>query len=166
MKNFKKVFEYMTTQNSYVFVNSDFGWEEENIHIDGFEYFPAPEGNGLKSVITFEEFRPQYSTIRRATHLQAQLRRLVDTTTTIDETINLSELSDNEIVVVTTNEAITAIAPICDNKLDLAKFILSVSEYAGENKIKQMDLRQSIALAKFIYRNTPNKEASIIDDII
>lgn len=164
MKKMKKIFEYMTTQNKYVFINNDFGWEADKIDIEGFEYVPSREGNALKAISSEELFDPQYATIRRGTHLQAQLRTMGETTK-IDETINLSELSDKEIVVITSNEALSAIAPICDNKLDLAKFILSVSEYAGEDSYKQMDLRQSIALAKFLYKNNPHKVASLMDDI-
>ena len=161
-----KLAQYVAGTRKYIFVNEDFGWDEKDIAIDGFEYIPSMEGNGLKATTSGETYIPQYSTIRKANHLKLQLRSYNNEKTHCDEEVYLKDCQ-NDIIIITNNESVVAFAPVCKSKLEVAMFIATIEKWCDEDEglDRRFDMHESIALAKFLYKNTPNKVHSLIDDL-
>lgn len=155
----------------FVFINDFTGWNEEDIKLDGFEYISACEGNGLRAE-NGEAYVPQYSTIRRANHIEAQLRSIdrANCRSNVEKTVVLGNyFGDLPVVIVTNNESLNIFAPLFSDKLDLAVFIRDLNiwrqthhedDYRWYCKVEDI-----ISLAKFLYRNNPNKVGSILDEL-
>lgn len=161
----EKLFGYMTEDKKYIFANDFKGWDEKDTNLDGFKYFSTMEGNGLRAIATGETFTPQYSSIRRANNLELQFRSYMTGETEVDERLYLKDLTDKDVVIITSCEKIEAFAPVYSSKLDLAIFLATIEEYCGENIDRRFALRDCISLAKFLYKNNPHKVVSLIDDL-
>lgn len=165
-----ELLQYMEN-DKYVFINDFTGWADEDIKLDGFTYISAMEGNGLRAK-NGDAFVPQYSTIRRANHIEAQLRSIdrVNNKVNADKQVVLGDYFENlPLVIITSGESLQAFAPMFSDKLELAIFIRDLhlwqatyhrEDYAWSRKIEDM-----ISLAKFLYRNNPNKVKSIVDEL-
>lgn len=158
-KVIEEFFSYMTEDNKYVFVDDFQKWED----IDGFEYFPTREGNGLRAIITGDTFTPQYAFIRKANNLLLQFRSNMNGKVVEDQRLCLNVAED--VVIITCCEKIVAFAPVFSSKLEVAVFIDSVERYCGDNFARRYALRDCISLVKFLYRNNPRKVVSVIDDL-
>ena len=161
-----KLANYVSSTGKYIFVNEDFGWEEKDIAIDGFQYISAMEGNGLRAIASGETYVPQYSSLRKANHLKLQLRSYDNEKTHVDEELYLKDCQ-KDVIIITNNESVVAFAPVCKSKLEVAMFIAAIEEWCDEDEglDRRFDMRESIKLAKFLYQNTPEKVYSLIDDL-
>lgn len=161
----EKLFGYMTEDKKYIFANDFIGWGEKDTKLDGFEYFQTMEGNGLRAIATRETFTPQYSSIRRANDLELQFRSYMTGETEVDERLCLKDVTDKDVVIITSCERIRAFAPVYSSKLDLAIFLATIEEYCGENLHRLSALEDCISLGLFLYKNNPHKVKSLIDDL-
>ena len=156
----------------WTFVNDFVGWNEEDLKIDGFDYFSAMEGNGIRALETKEEYLPQCCSLRRGNHLKVQVRERYGKGC---QNIVLAEqplFKDFDVVIITNGESLQAFAPVCGNKFELAMFIQALRDFvATKENGREMDwfLHQAVgsmeSLAKFLYRNNPNKTKSILDEL-
>ena len=167
MKNLNlpsELMAYMTENGKFVFVDDFSGWEEE-AQIAHFELAPAMEGNTLVAE-NGDHFILQYVSMRRGNHLTVQLR---DHETGNCKNIKLADLplfQDFDVVIWTGGETLRGFAPLCSNKLELGLFLQNLADY-GNQKDYALDRIKSdmAALAIFLYRNTPEKTKSVIDEL-
>lgn len=172
MKNeIKKFLDYMRGQRSEKTVKSTFVDMLCKGDFKGLETFGTMEGNGLIGAVTGEQFELQCATISRGTEREVQLRSYDYTQQrdNVDERITLSELFPGlEVIIITGGDAIRGIAPVFSNKLDLAIWLKELDEYRHslpEDDFYGFHTSDMVELAKFLYRNNPNKQKSILDEL-
>ncbi len=165
--NVKNVLSYMLGNEKYTFVDmlgcGDFS---------GLSTFAIMEGNGIKGY-TGETIQFQCSTLSRGTNRELQLRSYDKSTnkTTVDERLTIGDLfPGHEVVILTGGDSIRGFAPVFDDKLDLALWLRDLKNWHGslpENNRWAFSsaLEDMVELAKFLYRNNPNKVASVLDEL-
>ena len=153
------IFEAITTSGQSIFVNDFDGWGER-AEIPAYGFTSAMEGNGVKSHATDEEYIPQCGTIRRGNHLEVQIRQSGQ----LIKRFILGELfPDNHLVIVTSGEALRWFAPIFALRSELIDWLMQVHEYCilrqnQGNPVPWYWESEMVELAKFFYRNNPDKE--------
>lgn len=153
------IFEAITTSGQSIFVNDFDGWGER-AEIPAYGFTSAMEGNGVKSHATDEEYIPQCGTIRRGNHLEVQIRQNGQ----LIKRFTLGELfPDNHLVIVTSGEALRWFAPIFALRSELIDWLMQVHEYCilrqnQGNPVPWYWESEMVELAKFFYRNNPDKE--------
>ena len=168
-----RLLDYMGLAGKFVFVNDFTGWRTDEINIPGFTYVPSMEGNAIRSDKTGEVWGAQYCSHRRGNHLTVQLR---DSETGTVENLVLAEqplFKDFPVVIITSGESLWGFAPVCSNKMELALFIEAVREETAkrDQALDGFDYRfdgraeDMISLAKFLYRNNPDKTKCVLDEI-
>ncbi len=165
--NVKNVLSYMLGNKKYTFVDmlcsADFS---------GLSTFAIMEGNGIKGC-TGEIIQFQCSTLSRGTNRELQLRSYDKSTnkTTVDEHLTIGDLfPGHEVVILTSGDSIRGFAPVFDDKLDLALWLRDLKKWfaslSEDNRgAFYQSLEDMVDLAKFLYRNNPNKVASVLDDL-
>lgn len=170
----KELLDYIGSDTRWVFVDEYQGWCLSNIELRGFQYFSVREGTALRAD-TGETFELQYTSLRRGNHLRAQYRSSDKKTkiTSVEKEVILKEVfGETPTVIITVGEKLYGFAPMFDDKLDLANFIRDLrlwGEGKSSTEFQKFGLRSiiedSIALAKFLYNNNPNKKDSVLDEL-
>lgn len=157
-KKICELFDFMTSNEAgkFVFVSDFHGWTE-CAKIPGFTSFAAMEGNGIKSEKTGESYFPQYETVRRGNHLKVELRGEKD------KKITLGSLFPNQdVVVVTSGDSLTKIAPIFPRRSETIDWIMQVHQYCMErqksgNPVPWYWESDMISLATYLFQNQEDK---------
>lgn len=169
----ERLLEYMGQGGKFVFVNDFTGWRTDEINVQGFTYVSSVEGNAIRADVTGEIWGAQYCSHRRGNHLTVSLR---NSETETVESLVLAELplfKDFPVVIITSGESLWGFAPVCSNKMELALFIEAIREEAAkrDKALDGFDYRfdgraeDMISLAKFLYRNNPDKTKCVLDEI-
>ncbi len=165
--NIKNVLSYMLGNEKYTFVDmlgcGDFS---------GLSTFAIMEGNGIKGY-TGETIQFQCSTLSRGTNRELQLRSYDKSAnkTTVDERLTIGDLfPGHEVIILTGGDSLRGFAPVFDDKLDLALWLRDLKEwFASLSEDNRGTFSHTLGdmanLAKFLYRNNPNKAASVLDEL-
>lgn len=167
MKNLNlpsELMAYITEKGKFVFVDDFSGWGQES-ELANFHRAAAMEGNELVAT-NGEHFGFQYTSIRRGNHLIVNLR---DHEAQTYENLKLADLpmfQDFDVVIWTSGEALRGFAPICGNKFELAIFLQNLEDYGDPTDYALSNTKNEMAsLAKFLYKNNPDKTKSILDEL-
>lgn len=155
MKSFLlNVLKYMANDGFYAYVNNDFITAKNNV-IPGCVFEPLMEGNGIKPENGEELFCLQYSTIFLLNPHVVKLKRNLENEWIVDrEIVVATEACGYKWVAVTSNEAVVAIAPICEDELDYALFkkTLSQAKQGIVNNWYSSRVEDSLKLGEFLYK--------------
>lgn len=167
MKNLSLPSELMAFINEsgkFVFVNDFSGWDDK-AQLKNFRFGPAMEGNKLIAS-NGEEFCLQYVSMRRGNHLTVQLR---DHQTKTCQDLKLDTLpmfQDFDVIIWTSGESLMGFAPVCGNKFELALFLQNLADYGDPQDYSCSRTKEDMAtLAKYLYRNNPDRTKSILDEL-
>lgn len=167
MKNLElsaELMAYMTESGKFVFVNDFSGWGKES-ELKNFRRASAMEGNKLIAS-NGEEFCLQYVSMRRGNALTVNLRDHNAETYQDLELASLPMFQDFDVVIWTSGESLCGFAPLCSNKFELAIFLQNLADYGDPQNYSLSRTKDDMAaLAKFLYRNNPDKTKSILDDL-
>lgn len=159
-----KLMAYMTESKKFVFVDDFNGWGNE-AELKNFRNASAMEGNKLIAT-NGEEFALQYVSMRRGNHLTVSLRDHEVKDYQNLELANLPIFRDFDVVIWTSNEILQGFAPVCTNKLELALFLQYLEDYGDPANYYLSRMKNDMAnLAKFLYKNNPEKSKSILDEL-
>ena len=156
----------MLSNGKYTFVDMLRG------DFSGLDTFDIMEGNGLKG-LSGETIEFQYRTISRGTKRELQLRSYDDAKneTIVDERLIIGDLfPGHEVIIITGGDSLYGFAPVFNDKLDLALWLRELKRWyealAGEERWSfSVTMENMSRLAKFLYRNSPDKVASELDDL-
>ena len=133
--------------------------------LKNFRFGPAMEGNKLIAD-TGEEFGFQYVSMRRGNHLTVQLRDHREKSCQQLKLADLPIFREFDVVIWTSGESLQGFAPVCGNKFELAVFLQNLEDYDAPDDYRWSRTKAEMAsLAKFLYKNNPNKTKSILDDL-
>lgn len=138
----------------------------------GLDCFGTMEGNGLRG-ISGETIEFQYSSLSCGTKRELQLRSYdaAKKETIVDERLTIGDLfPGHEVIIITGGDSLYGFAPVFNDKLDLALWLRDLKRWhaalADEDcRIFDNTIEDMIRLAKFLYRNNPDKIASELDDL-
>jgi len=165
MKNLNlpsELMTYMTERGKFVFVDDFSGWGEK-AQLENFRFGSAIEGNKLIAA-NGKQFGFQCVSMRRGNHLTVQLRDHQKQTCQKLRLADLPIFKDFDVVIWTGAESLRGFAPVCGNKLELAVFLQNLEDY-GDPEDYSITKNDMASLAKFLYKNNPNKTKSILDDL-
>lgn len=155
---------YITEKNKFVFVDDFSGWGQES-ELSNFHRAAAMEGNELVAT-NGEHFGFQYTSIRRGNHLTVNLRDHAAQTYQNLKLADLPMFQDFDVVIWTGGESLRGFAPLCSNKFELAVFLQNLQDYGDPEDYALSETKYEMArLAKFLYKNNPDKTKSILDDL-
>lgn len=165
-KKTEKVLSYMLSNGKYTFVDMLSG------DFSGLDTFGIMEGNGLKG-LSGETIEFQCCTISRGTKRELQLRSYDDAKNKaiVDERLIIGDLfPGHEVIIITGGDSLYGFAPVFNDKLDLALWLRELKQWHAtlteENQWGFVTVMEyMIRLAKFLYRNNPDKVASELDDL-
>lgn len=167
MKNLalpSELMAFINESGKFIFIDDFSGWGEE-AQLKNFRFGPAMEGNKLIAD-TGEEFGFQYVSMRRGNHLTVQLRDHQEKSCQQLKLADLPIFREFDVVIWTSGESLQGFAPVCGNKFELAVFLQNLEDYDAPDDYRWSRTKAEMAsLAKFLYKNNPNKTKSILDDL-
>ena len=151
-----------------VLVNSS----EANTQIDGFTFINVYGGNGIRATLG-EAYVPRQSFVCCGNNLNAQLQKnswINENKYTSDGDVLLNDyFGDIPVVIITKDGVLQAFAPVFSDKIDLATFIRDLrvwnNIHHSDNTLCAERVEEIVTLAKFLYRNNPNKIKSTLDEL-
>ena len=104
--------------------------------------------------------------MRRGNHLTVQLRDHQEKSCQQLKLADLPIFREFDVVIWTSGESLQGFAPVCGNKFELAVFLQNLEDYDAPDDYRWSRTKAEMAsLAKFLYKNNPNKTKSILDDL-
>ena len=172
MENLKKLIEYMGGTNKYIRVNDEQGWGQES-SVPGCISVPTLKGNGLRSITTGEVLNMENMSIRRANHLELQLRRQIKGSVKVEETIKLGDMfPDQDVVIASKGNVVHLLAPVIKKRSEVFSFIALLQNHLTERCARGKKTfwnyeGDMMDLALYLHRNSPDREddKSIFDRI-
>lgn len=159
-----ELMDYINQSGKFVFIDDFSGWGEES-ELKNFRRASAMEGNKLIAS-NGKEFCLQYVSMRKGNHLTVQLRDHNSQSYQDLELATLPLFQDFDVVIWTSGESLRGFAPLCNNKLELALFLQNLADYGDPQDYGSSWTKSEMAaLAKFLYRNNPDKTKSILDEL-
>ena len=106
-------------------------------------------------------------------NLNAQLQKnswINENKYTSDRDVLLNDyFGDIPVVIITKDGVLQAFAPVFSDKIDLATFIRDLrvwnNIHHNDNTLCAERVEEIVTLAKFLYRNNPNKIKSTLDEL-
>lgn len=170
MEGLKKLVNFLDGNNKYIRVDDRQGWGSES-SVPGCISVPTLKGNGLRSIVTGEVLIMKDMSIRRANHLELQLRRQSKGCVKVEETIKLCDMfPDQDIVIVSKDNVVQAFAPVIKKRSEVFNFITLLQNHLVERRAHGKETfwnyeGDMMDLALYLHRNHPEREddKSIID---
>ena len=162
-----KVFKYMNTHGLATFIDM-----YNAISVKGFKSGSLDCESSKLEGKDGDYIGFQSISLTEGTNRELQLRSIVDNRQELDERINLSDcFPEKQIVIMTGGDSLYGLAPVLNDKLELANYIKFLRDY--ERSLPDEDkwplgyhLEQMYNLAIWLYKNNPQEKVfSIVDEI-
>ncbi len=162
-----KVFKYMTASGKSTFIDM-----YNAVSVKGFQCGSLDCESSKLEGKDGDYIGFQSISLTEGTGRELQLRSIVDNRQELDERINLSDcFPDKQIVIMTGGDSLYGLAPVLNDKLELANYIRFLRDYylslSDEDRwlaFRHIDQMESLAI--WLYKNNPQGQRfSIVDAI-
>lgn len=162
-----KVFSYIFSDATFVFVNMDWG-----AHVQGFKTGAADPESTQLTATSGDTIAFQSESLTDGTNREAQLRSIINHTQEVDERVNIGDcFPGKQVVIITGGDSLYGVVPVLNDRMELLDYIRFLRDYyqslpeelqwSASRHLNEME-----CLAIWLYKNNPQeKTRSIVDEL-